>query len=31
MQNENKIRTLWLIGCGNMGSALLARWIELAR
>jgi pyrroline-5-carboxylate reductase len=30
MQNENKIRTLWLIGCGNMGSALLARWIDAA-
>ncbi|MBA4757325.1 pyrroline-5-carboxylate reductase [Sphingosinicella sp.] len=30
MQNENKIRTLWLIGCGNMGSALLARWIGAA-
>jgi pyrroline-5-carboxylate reductase len=30
MQNENKIRTLWLIGCGNMGSALLARWVDAA-
>jgi pyrroline-5-carboxylate reductase len=30
MQNENKIRTLWLIGCGNMGSALLARWVGAA-
>lgn len=26
MHEENKIRTLWLIGCGNMGGALLARW-----
>ncbi len=30
MQSENKIRTLWLIGCGNMGSALLARWVDAA-
>ncbi|MBB4632523.1 pyrroline-5-carboxylate reductase [Sphingosinicella soli] len=30
MQNENKIRTLWLIGCGNMGSALLASWADAA-
>jgi pyrroline-5-carboxylate reductase len=25
-----KIGTLWLIGCGNMGSALLRRWCEAA-
>lgn len=30
MQDENKIRTLWLVGCGNMGSALLARWVDAA-
>lgn len=26
MNEANKIGTLWLIGCGNMGSALLSRW-----
>lgn len=28
MVNSSKIGTLWLIGCGNMGSALLSRWLE---
>ena len=28
MVNSNKIGTLWLIGCGNMGSALLSRWLQ---
>lgn len=26
MNTGNKIGTLWLIGCGNMGGALLDRW-----
>lgn len=26
MTHGNKIGTLWLVGCGNMGAALLERW-----